>query len=184
MSITTGRNAFGIIGKQSVIDDISKAEKFDGAAELRCKSNEIRWIKPDHIKKGKDIFEKYKVYISKSAGNPNTDSKVIGTPYIGKPMSACTDSLFPIGKFDTELEAINLKKYLQTQFLRYMISMVKVSQNVTQIVYRFVPMQDFTEKSDIDWSKSISEIDKQLYEKYGLSEEEIAFIEEKIKPME
>ena len=64
-----------------------------------------------------------------------------------------------------------------------MISILKSSHNVTQIVYRFVPMQDFTKKSDIDWSKSIDDIDKQLYKKYGLSPEEIEFIEQKIKPM-
>lgn len=65
-----------------------------------------------------------------------------------------------------------------------MVQMLKSSQNVTQIVYGFVPMQDFTSDSDIDWTKPISEIDKMLYEKYGLSQEEIDFIENMIKPME
>lgn len=109
---------------------------------------------------------------------------MIGYPYVGGKNSACTDSLFSIGAFDTEVEAENLAKYMKTKFLRYMVSILKTSQNVTQIVYKFVPMQDFTTISDIDWSKSIHEIDVQLYAKYGLTEEEIAFIESMIKPME
>ena len=65
-----------------------------------------------------------------------------------------------------------------------MLSLAKTSQHATAKTYRFVPMQDFTSKSDINWNKSIPEIDKQLYAKYGLSDDEITFIEEKIKPME
>ena len=64
-----------------------------------------------------------------------------------------------------------------------MISILKVSQNVYQNVYQFVPLQDFTDKSDIDWSKSIHEIDLQLYKKYGLDQNEIDFIESHIKEM-
>lgn len=182
--ITTGRNAFGIIGKPSVVESVSLSERAEDTVELRCKDNVIRWIKPDIVNKNRDIFEKYKVFISKSAGNPNSDAKVIGYPYVGGPMSACTDSLFPIGKFDTLQEASNLAKYLKTKFLRFMVSILKSSHNVTQIVYKFVPMQNFTEESDIDWTKSIQEIDKQLYEKYGLSQEEIDYIESKIKSVE
>lgn len=183
-TITTGRNAFGIIGKPSVVKSVSKKEHFPGACELRCKANEIRWINPDAATKNKDIFEKYKVYISKSAGNPNSDAKVIGYPYVGGPQSACTDSLFPIGKFDTLEEAENLAKYMKTKFLRYMVSILKTSQNVTQIVYGFVPMQDFTASADIDWNKTIEEIDAQLYSKYGFTQEEIDHIESTIKPVE
>ena len=183
-TITTGRNAFGIIGKPSVVNSISQDVYFEGACELRCKANKIRWITADKIKKGQPIFEKYKVFISKSAGNPNSDAKVIGYPYVGRPNSACTDSLFPIGAFDTQVEAENLAKYMKTKFLRYMVSILKTSQNVTQIVYKFVPVQDFTATSDIDWSKTIGEIDAQLYAKYNLTAEEIAFIESKVKEME
>lgn len=183
-TITTGRNAFGIIGKPSVVNSISEKEHFSDACELRCKANEIRWIKADAVTKSKDIFEKYKVYISKSAGNPNSDAKVIGYPYVGGPQSACTDSLFPIGKFSTLEEAENLAKYMKTKFLRYMVSILKTSQNVTQIVYGFVPMQDFTKASDIDWDKTIAEIDAQLYVKYGFTQEEVDHIESTIKAVE
>ncbi len=197
--ITTGRNAFGIIGKESLLKEISKIKPFENAVELRCKDNEIRYCKRDIVTKRIDLIDKYKIFISKSAGNPNSDSKVIGIPYLGMPNSVCTDSLFPIGCFDTKQEALNLQKYMNTKFLRFMISILKASQNVCQNVYQFVPMQDFTSKSDIDWKKSImkidmdakktykldiNEIDIQLYKKYGLSENEIKIIETMIKPME
>jgi hypothetical protein len=64
-----------------------------------------------------------------------------------------------------------------------MHSLAKASQDATSKTYKFVPLQDFTEKSDLDWSKSVAEIDQQLYAKYGLNAEEIAFIEKMIKPM-
>ena len=68
--------------------------------------------------------------------------------------------------------------------MRFLVGVLKVSQNLYQNVYKFVPLQDFTSSSDIDWSQSISDIDRQLYSKYGLSDDEIAFIEKMIKPME
>ena len=89
-----------------------------------------------------------------------------------------------MGNFDNLTEAENLQKYLKTKFLRYLVSIYKSSQNVTQIVYELVPMQDFTNDSDIDWSKSIKEIDKQLYLKYNLSDEVITRIESSIKEVE
>ena len=182
-AITKGRNAFGIIGKESILKSISSAKCFDNSCELRCKANEIRYITEDKVTKNMDIFNSYKVFISKSAGAPNRDQKVIGIPYIGGLKSACTDSLIPIGKFDNLLEAECLQKYLKTKFLRYMVSLVKSSQNTTQIVYRFVPIQDFTNNSDINWTKSVEEIDEQLYNKYNLSNEEREHIKKSIKDM-
>lgn len=181
--ITTGRNAFGITGKESVVKTVSSADIFENACELRCKHNLVRYITEDKVTKNIDIFNSYKVFVSKSAGAPNTDKKVIGEPYIGGLKSACTDSLIPIGKFDNLFEAESLQKYLKTKFSRYMISLVKSSQNTTQIVYRFVPMQDFTQNSDIDWTKSIVEIDEQLFDKYNLSTEERQHIKKSIKDM-
>lgn len=181
--ITRGRNAFGIIGKEDVLQSKSKKEHFDGAIKLYCKAGEIRWTDISEITKGTDIVDKYKVFISKSAGSPGKDLKIIGSPHVGERGSACTDSLFPIGDFETFEEADNLRKYIQTQFLRFMVSVMKISQNVTQLVYKFVPMQDFTFSSDIDWSKPIHEIDLQLYRKYGLDEKEIEFIETHVKEM-
>ena len=91
--------------------------------------------------------------------------------------------MIPIGNFDTKIEAQNLKKYLSGKFLRFVVGILKVSQNLYQNVYQFVPLQDFSDKSDIDWSKSIAEIDQQLYVKYKFSKDEIDYVESKIKPM-
>lgn len=186
-TITKGRDAFGITGKNA--KNISEATSFVGAYELRCSHEEIRYVKKDIIAKNIDIANKWKIFISKGNGGAGTlgDDKpvsILGKPYIGKAKSVCTDSLIPIGCFDTEAEALNLQKYIKTKFLRYIVGILKVSQNVSQNVYQFVPLQDFTAKSDIDWNKSIPEIDQQLYKKYNLTNEEIAFIESKIKPME
>lgn len=182
-NITTGRNPFGIQGKESnVIQIACNSSKND--VKLLCRGGEINSIDSDFIEKGIDILKSYKVIISKSAGDPASDKKVIGKPYVVGPMYACTDTFITIGKYSNLIEAQNLGKYLQTKFVRYAISIMKISQNTCQIVYQFVPDQDFTSSSDIDWSKSISDIDQQLYKKYNLTSDEIAYIEKTIKPMQ
>ena len=181
-TITTGRNPFGIQGKDSnVFEIIANSEKED--AKLLCRGGEVTAIDSDFITRGRDILGSYKVIISKSAGDPANDKKVIGKPYVAGPMCACTDTFITIGKFNDVNEAGNLGKYLQTKFVRYAISIMKMSQNTYQIVYEFVPIQDFTNQSDIDWSQSIADIDQQLYKKYNLTQEEIDYIEATIKPM-
>ncbi len=182
--ITKGRNAFGIIGKPDVVNNISFVDKKDGLVKLQCKGEEIRWTDPKNVTKNIDVFEKFKVFISKSAGDPGKDRRVIGKPYIGEPYTCCTDSLIPIGKFDTLEEAINLQSYLKTRFVRYMISILKVSQNVTQTVYQFVPMQNFKNNSDISWSAGIDNLDEQLFKKYNFTEEQIDWIISKVDKVE
>jgi hypothetical protein len=185
-SITKGRNAFGILGMDA--ERISKPTHTGNLYELRCKYEEIRYVDKKYITKNIDLAENWKVFISKGNGGAGllTDNKevsILGKPYIGKPKSVCTDSLIPIGNFKTKSEAIALSSFIKSKFFRFMIGILKTSQNVLQNVYQFVPLQDFSSKSDIDWSKSIEEIDKQLYKKYRLTKEEISFIESLIKPM-
>lgn len=76
-----------------------------------------------------------------------------------------------------------MKKYMRTQFVRFLISSILLTQNIVRDKFRFVPLQNLTEGSDIDWSKSVAEIDAQLYAKYGLTDDEVTFIESMIKPM-
>jgi len=135
-----------------------------------------------------DIVKSWKVFTSKGNGGAGTlyDGKqvnIIGKSYLAEPLSACTDSLIPVGKFSTKAEAESVLKYMKTKFLRFMVGILKVSQNIYQNVYKLVPMQDFSSKSDIDWSLPVSDIDKQLYKKYSLTEEETQYIEDIIKPM-
>lgn len=86
-------------------------------------------------------------------------------------------------KLYTKEEAENCMKYIETKFARAMIGTLKTTQNGTKEVWANVPLQNFTPNSDIDWSKSVAEIDKQLYKKYGLTKDEIEFIETKVKEM-
>lgn len=188
-TITCGRNAFGIVGKVDELKKITTDEYFDGAIEVRCAYEKICYTKRQNITKNQTLIDKWKIFTSKGNGGAGLlgDGKpvaILGKAYIGSPKTVCTDSLIPIGNFETKTEAENLQKYMGSKFLRFCVGILKVSQNVYQNVYQFVPMQNFTNDSDIDWSQSINEIDKQLYSKYGLSEEEIAYIESMIRPME
>lgn len=89
-----------------------------------------------------------------------------------------------IGPFSTKTEAEAAMKYIKSKFVRAMLSILKNTQGNTRPVWKYVPLQDFSDKSDINWNTSISNIDKQLYKKYGLTDEEIAFIETNVKEME
>ena len=109
---------------------------------------------------------------------------VVGLPVVGLPVVWHTESFLSIGKFETEAEATAWVKYIKGKFARTMLGTLKVTQDNPRETWANVPLQDFTSKSDIDWTVSIPEIDQQLYAKYGLSEDEINFIESAIKPME
>ena len=183
-NITTGRNAFGIIGKPDSLKKQTSTVKNKCSVIVHCKNGEIRYIDKDKVNKNPEIMKSYKVFISKSAGDPDTDTKVIGVPFFGDKNTVCTDTFFPIGCFNNPEEAENLCKYIKTKFVRFLINVLKSSQNVTQIVYRFVPMQDFTNNSDINWSESIDSISSQLYSKYGLLDNEINIIESQISSIE
>lgn len=95
-----------------------------------------------------------------------------------------TQSFVSIGNFETEEEADALVKYLKSKFSRALLGILKVTQDITPRVWGLVPLQDFTSESDIDWSKPIPDIDRQLYAKYGLDESEIEFIETHVKEMD
>ena len=92
-------------------------------------------------------------------------------------------TFFSIGNFASPEESENCVKYTKSKFARALLSVLKVTQDNTPGKWEYVPLQDFTPASDIDWSKSIHEIDLQLYRKYGLDEKEIEFIESHVKEM-
>ena len=154
-------------------------------------SDGYTYISEQDIKKGKDLMPKYKIFMSKMsaehAGEPDKNgmfSVFTKTMKVAYPNDVCTHSYFVIGSFDTLIESENTLKYLQTKFVRSLVSVTLSAVNLSKLVFFNVPLQDFTSASDIDWSQSISDIDRQLYSKYGLSDDEIAFIEKMIKPME
>ena len=106
-------------------------------------------------------------------------------PEIIEPGVVTTQTFISFGPFDSKFEAEAFFKYLKSKLLRTLLSVKKgTPDNARKQVWEFVPLQDFTPASDIDWTKSIPEIDQQLYKKYGLNEEEINFIETKVKEMD
>ena len=130
-------------------------------------------------------IDRFKVIIPR-ANNIGTESNDDNlNAFVGCPNEICTESYLCVFA-DSDLsysECVNICKYLKSRFARFMHCQAKSSQDATAKTFRFVPMQDFSNKSDIDWSKSVEEIDAQLYAKYNLSNEEVAFIESMIKPM-
>jgi hypothetical protein len=102
---------------------------------------------------------------------------------IGAPETGCTYTFLQVGAFNSESEAQNCIKFLKTKFCRSLLGSLKITHNNSSVVWKNVPLQNFTNKSDILWSKSILEIDQQLYKKYGLDKKEIDFIETNVKPM-
>ena len=145
-------------------------------------SNRVyKYIRNDYIMPHDNLM-KYKVFVPKSNGS-GAIGEVLSTPLIGQPLIGHTQTFISIGSFDTEYEANSLLKYLKTKFARTMLGTLKVTQDNKKATWLNVPLQDFTANSDIDWSKSIPEIDKQLYKKYNLSKDEIEFIESKVREM-
>ena len=188
-AITSGRNAFGIIGKKEELSQLTTDQPFEDAIEVFCAHNDRRYIKRERINRNQHLIDKWKIFISKSNGaagilTPQKEVAIIGYPYIGRPLTVCTDSLFPIGEYDNAKEAINLQKYMKTRFFRFVVGLLKSSNNICQNVYQLVPLQNFSDNSDINWEKELTDIDKQLYKKYNLSKDEINTIETMIKPME
>lgn len=141
-----------------------------------------KWIKRDYLKVP-DNFNFYKVFIPKANGS-GIFGETLATPVIGFPLMAHTVTFLSVGKFSTEEEAANLVLYLKTKFARTMLGTLKVTQDNPSNTWKNVPLQDFTPQSDIDWTKSVVEIDVQLYAKYGLTKDEINFIESMVKQME
>lgn len=135
------------------------------------------------IPSGKETIYKWKLFAGKAIGSGIFGEKVPDLP-IGKPGTISTETFIRIGSFETADEVEAVRKYYHTKFFRTLLGIAKNTQDASSRVYRFIPLQNFSSNSDINWEKSISEIDQQLYSKYSLSEEEIEFIEEKVKSME
>ena len=167
-------------------------EKFRSSSEnlinpIICygKGKKMGFLEREEIEVRTNWIDKFKVFTPRAnniATELNDDNL---NSFIGKPGTICTESYIVIGA-DLELNEIeshNLSIYLKTKFVRFLHSLAKSSQDATSKTYKFVPVQDFKENSDIDWRKDVSNIDLELYEKYKLSKEEIQFIEESIKPM-
>ncbi len=135
------------------------------------------------------ILNKYKTIITyaMSGGNkPSSEGnyQIVSSLQVLNKNEVCTETYLVLGAFDDKEEAENLRKYISTKFARFLLLQALTSIHITRDSFIFVPLQNFTPNSDIDWSQSIAKIDGQLYEKYKLEQGEINFIEKNIKAME
>lgn len=127
------------------------------------------------IVKNEKLIDRYKVLVSKaSPGGDEYPHTIVSQPIVSEPNSVCTETYLVIKDVDSRIEAENLVSYIKTRFFRFMMSLVKNTQNISKASYTFVPLQDFSHP----WT------DEMLYRKYKLSSDEIAFIESMIRPME
>lgn len=121
----------------------------------------------------REYIAKYKMFMSRNQGTGML-GETFSTPIFAGPNEACTETFLVIGLFEAEQEMMNCWSYMTTKFFRTMVGVRKVDQSMSQSVYSYVPMQDFSKP----WT------DEELYEKYDLTDEEIAFIESMIRPMD
>lgn len=142
----------------------------------------VGYLDIDKINVGHSFIESPKLFIPCAWGNGRIGEDRL-KPFIPEHRSVCFETYLMVGPFETWNEVENAETYINTKFFHLLVAPLKISQHATQSVYRLVPLQDFTSKSDIDWSQSVTDIDRQLYAKYGLTEDEISFIESMIKPM-
>ena len=140
-----------------------------------------KWFRKDYVTYPSN-FEKYKIILPKANGSGSI-GEVLSTPVIGYPVIGYTETFISVGEFDSLEEAEACLKYIKSKFLRTMLGVLKITQDNTKAVWHYIPLQDFTVNSDIDWKQSVTDIDRQLYQKYDFSPEEIAFIETHVREM-
>ncbi len=127
------------------------------------------------IIRGREMLPWHKVFIAKAgSGSDSFPHPILPKPFYGAPNTACNESYLVIGPFRDEVECGNVISYISTKFFRFLVLLKKNSQNAAKGVYQLVPQQNFSKP----WT------DEKLYKKYGLTDEEVAFIDSMIKPME
>ena len=141
-----------------------------------------RYILRDYIEDKSGTLDKYTLLVAKANG-AGTFGEQLSPPEIAEPGVGYTQTFIGIGAFSNKCETENLAKYIRAKFCRAMLGILKITQDCPGPKWRYVPLQDFTCASDIDWSKPIPEIDQQLYRKYNLDQAEIDFIESHVKEM-
>lgn len=191
MNIVSSRKPFGLAAdiSQKKPELFSSYKSDDFSVKFYCWDGTpcIKYIKESAIK-DKILLNNYKVFISKT-GDPymrlgRMNKAILRKPFIGENYTACSETYLSIGSFENHVEAENIVKYISTKFFRFLVLQKKKTQNVSKDVFEFVPMLDFKDNLDIDWNRSIEEIDEQLYKKYNLSIEETKYIDDMIEYFE
>jgi len=151
-----------------------KNNSFKGSVKIYGNKN-VGYISSDEVVQNKDWVKEHKIYITMAYGaGEDFPHQIINKPFYGEPNSCCTETYLVIGPFSTEKRTLNVLSYIQTRFFRFLVLLRKNTQHAAKGVYQFVPTQNFDEP----WT------DEKLYKKYGLTEDEIAFIESMIRPMD
>lgn len=171
-----------IFDKISEFTDERKLE--DDIRVLGVSKNKRQWkyIRKRYVDQNHENIDKWKVLVARVNGS-GALGEVLSSPLIVEPNEGYTQTFIGIGAFTDKDTAENALKYVKSKFARTMLGILKITQDNNRDTWKMVPLQDFTKTSDIDWSKSITEIDQQLYKKYGLNEKEIEFIETHVKEM-
>ncbi|OQY88410.1 MAG: restriction endonuclease [Anaerolineae bacterium UTCFX1] len=178
--IVSPRDPFGLNyfeGKREIMFKKFQKKPFKNGIEIYSQGwlkNGISYADKKYITTREELVGKWKVFISKAYGaSENYPHQILNKPFIGKPQSCCNMTYLVIGGYDKKETANNVISYIQTRFFRFLVGLLKNTQNAYRQVYSFVPMQDFSES----WT------DEKLYKKYKLSKTEIEFIETMIRPM-
>ncbi|MEI6481674.1 MAG: Eco57I restriction-modification methylase domain-containing protein, partial [Candidatus Saccharibacteria bacterium] len=154
---------------------VKASTKVDDSKVKLYQNGGIGYVNRVEVTKNKDLIDKYKVLIPRAgSGSDSFPHSILGKPFVVEPNTACTETYIVLGSYDNPEECHNLEKYVSTQFFRFLVLLIKSTQDAAARVYQYVPSQDFTQ----EWT------DEKLYDKYGINEEEIAFIESMIRPME
>lgn len=140
-----------------------------------------KWLRRDYLNVVNNL-DSWKVFLPSANGNGQF-GEILTSPIVSGLGEGASETFVGAGNFQTKDEADALLKYFKTKFCRALLGVLKITQHLTPGVFKYVPLQDFTSSSDIDWSQSVADIDQQLYRKYGLSQDEVDFIESHVKEM-
>lgn len=182
-SIVYSRNPFSITNA-----DLTTQIAFNTAISV-FSSKGIFYVTPNTIRSNKELIGRWKVIVSKTAaehaGQADKEGRkrILSRIEVLGPNEICSESYLLVKICQDEKEAKNVVAYLKTRFVRFLLSTILLTQNIAKDKFAYIPVLDFTSNNDINWCKSTLEIDQQLYLKYHLTDEEIAFIEKMIKPM-
>ena len=166
-------NNIGIYGTKTTDEDGTKAKRERVWGYLSKKS--VYQANASNLTFLEKSLNKYKLFVPKANGNGKLGEKLAKTE-IGKPMDICTETFIQIGPFKTLKEVQHVQKYLETQFFQILLGILKITQDNPKRVWRCIPIQDFTSKSDVPWRESIEKIDAYFCEKYELDLDEKEFI--------
>jgi len=151
-----------------------KEKKFKNSIKV-FGSTGVSFLKKSDVEINLDWVDKYKVYISRSYGERiSSNYWVTAKPFLGEPNTCCTETYLVIGPVKSKKQAMNIMSYIKTRFFRFLVLLIKNTQDAPKKVYTYVPLQDFNQ----GWT------DEKLYKKYGLTKNEIEFIESMVRPME